>query len=338
MSAHKCRQFPALCNPDARKTRQLQEAQSLLQMNAMRTKRIAAAVTLILCFNVIAFSQSLPMPGWTPPASRTGTGPFAPKPLPIHNIFKGDADRWLAEAIEKLEGQIADPLRDKLIEDYVSMVGENVAKYSVAPTKKYQFIVTYDPTADAMTPGGGRIYISLGMLELIENEDELAGILAHEIGHDAFHHAARTVTRQMFWLTGTKTIRSAQDAEDALAKLNEKITFRVGLGERLLGFARFDELEADRAAFYNVYKAGYNPHALATSLKRLQRQKDQSDEDEKKLKLFLLLFGSHPPTGQRTSALTWESNFVKMPAENSFHVSAAFEAMKQRVKEITKED
>jgi len=302
-------------------------------MNANRM--ITAAAVVGLCFQIVAFSQTPTTQAWTPPTPRTAKTPFAPKPVPEYNVFKGDADRWLADAIVKLESEVADPVHDKALDDYVTMVGVYVAKYSAANTRQYQFIVTNDQSADAMTPGGGRIYITLGMLELLENEDELAAILAHEIGHDAFHHAARTVSRQMFWLTGTKKIQSPKDAEAALAELNSKLTLPVGLGEQLLGFARFDELEADRAAFYNIYKAGYNPQALTTALNRLQQQSDQNGEGGSKL--FLLLFGNHPPTGQRTFALTWESNWAKMPPQNSFYASAAFDAMKRSVKEINRE-
>lgn len=301
-------------------------------------KLIATSVLLALALGAVVPAQTNVTQDWTPPAARTGKTPFAPKPLPVHNIFKGEADRWLADAVEKLECGIAVPLQDEILSRYVALVGDYVAKHSVAPDKKYQFIVMDDRDPDAMTAGGGRIYISLGMLELIENEDELAAVLAHEIAHDAFHHAARMVTRQMFWLTGTRKIRTPQDAEDALAELNGKFNPPIGLGERLLGFARFDELEADRAAFYDMYKAGYNPYAMTTSLKRLQRNEDENGDVTTKKKLFLLLFGSHPPNGQRTFALAWESNFLKMPPKNSFRSGAAFEGVKQRIVEITKSE
>ncbi|HEY8204941.1 MAG TPA: M48 family metalloprotease [Pyrinomonadaceae bacterium] len=294
---------------------------------------VALLIVLALGFGAVVRSQNSVTTIWTPPSSREAKTPFAPKPLPVHNIFKRDADVWLADAIEKLECGISDPLQDKPLTDYVSMVGDHVAKYSAAPNTKYQFIVTKDADADAMTAGGGRIYISLGMLVLIENEDELAAILAHEIAHDAFHHAARMVTRQMFWLTEIKKIQTPEDAEAALAELNDELNNNLfaALGDRLLGFARFDELEADRAAFYAIYKAGYNPYALTTSLKKLQRQDNEPTDSDRPSKLFLLLFGSHPPTGQRTFALSWESNFVKMPPKNSFQNSAAFDDMKQHV-------
>ena len=298
---------------------------------------LAAIVVLTVSLSTLVRSQSTRTPGWTPPTPRTASTPFAPKPVPVHNIFKTEADVWLADAIEKLEQDIGDPLQDKPITDYVSMVGDHLAKYSVAPNKKYQFIVTRDTDTRAMTPGGGRVYISLGMLELLENEDELAAILAHEIGHDAFHHAARMVTRQMFWLTEIKKIRTPADAETALAELNEKLDLFTAVGDRLLGFDRFDELEADRAAFYNIYEAGYNPDALTTSLKRLQRNRDENNDAGRATKLFLVLFGSHPPTDQRTFALSWESNFVKMPPKNSLCSSAAFDEMKRRVATLAKD-
>lgn len=302
------------------------------------TKQIAAIIVLVLSVSVGRSQRPrIATPVWTPPPPRTAKTPFAPKPLPVHNIFKGDADVWLADAIEKLECGIAAPLHNKPLTDYVTLVGAHVAKHSVAPTRDYQFIVTVDECARASTTGGGRVYISVGMLRLVENEDELAAMLAHEIAHDAFHHPARMVTRQMFWLTETKEIRTPEDAEAALAELNDALDNPlIAGGDRLLGFARFDELEADRAAFYNVYKAGYNPHAVTTALNRLER--DRQDDLDRSDKLFLLFFGNHPPTGQRTFALTWESNFVKMPPRNSLHSSAAFEAMKRRVGALAKGD
>lgn len=284
--------------------------------------------------------QNQASPRWLPPPARDVKTPLAPKPIGGYDVFKGDANRWLADAIQKLEGGIFTSIEDKAILSYVSQVGEYVAKYSAAPTRNYQFIVTTDRSPDAMTAGGGRVYISRGMLELVESEDELAGILAHEIAHDAFHHAAKTVSRQIFWLTRSKKIKTPADAEAALAELNEQLDDDrlAAMGDRLLGFAKFDELEADRAAFYNTYKAGYNPYALATALKRIQCQEDQnSDQDNRLLKLYTLLFGNHPPTAQRTLALKWETNFVKMPSKDSHYGSPAFDAMKERARNLYKD-
>jgi beta-barrel assembly-enhancing protease len=302
-----------------------------------------AITVLLLAAFALASPQQAPLQTtWTPPPSRKAKTPFAPKPFGGDNIFKGEAEIWLADAVEELEGGIPTPIDDKVVSEYVSQVGNNLVAHSVAPKKQCKFIVTSDWTPDAMTAGGGRIYITLGMLEQIESEDELAGILAHEIAHDAFAHAPKTVTRQMFWLTGTRKVKTSAEAEAALVKLlseYEKQPIAV-IGEKLLGFARFDELEADRAAFYNTYKAGYNPYALATVLKRLERQRkeEMGREEYSRYQFLLLLFGNHPPTAQRSMALSWESNFVKMPAKDSRYNNAAFDSMKLRITEMSKQN
>jgi predicted Zn-dependent protease len=307
-----------------------------------RLKALLFAAVLALSVATTTAQQNPTQPGWTPPPARKAKTPFAPKPHRGHNIFKGEAEVWLADAIEKVEGGDFTPVEDKAIQTYVSQVGDYLASHSAAPTKQYKFVVTDDWSPDAMTAGGGRIYVSLGMLERVESEDELAGVLAHEIAHDAFGHAAKTVTRQLFWMTGTKKVETPAEVEAALTKLFEEYEKKplAVVGESLLGFARFDELEADRASFYNTYKAGYNPHALADVLKRMAREeKSEMGKSEYNWYQFLvLLFGSHPPSKQRTTALSWESLFVKMPAKDSRYASAAFDAMKARVRELAKKN
>jgi predicted Zn-dependent protease len=314
----------------------------MLRTNAFLSISSAIAV-LLLCALALAGPQQVSVKSiWTPPPPRREKTPFAPKPIQGDNIFKGEAEVWLANAVEKLEGGILTPVDDRVVIDYVTQVGVNLVSSSVAPKKHCEFIVTTDWTPDAMTAGGGRIYISSGMLEQIQSEDELAGVLAHEIAHDAFAHAAKAVTRQMFWLTDTRKVTTPAQAELALSKLLEEYDKKplAVIGESLLGFARFDELEADRAAFYNTYRAGYNPFALETVLKRMARkEKEEVGEAEyHRDQFFVLLFGSHPPTEQRSMALSWESNFVKMPAKDSRYSSSAFDAMKRRIKDMSKQE
>lgn len=296
---------------------------------------------LLLAAVTITASQQRPeptFPEWTPPANRTKEKTaFAPRLSEGDNIFRGEAERWLAEAAAGADR--SEVLADEAVNRYVTRVGQHLVAHSLAPAKAYEFVVTTDEDANAWTAGGGRVYIHLGMLREVESEDELAGVLAHEIGHDAFAHAPKTVTRQLFWMTGVRKVTSLEEVRKALEKLFEEYEKKplAAVGESLLGFSRFDELEADRAAFYAVYKAGYNPRALAAAFKRMERNaKDEMDEDEYARAQFLtLLFGSHPPTSQRATATSWESNFVKMPPKESRHASPAFDAMKVRLSKIT---
>lgn len=306
----------------------------------MNLKLITVAVILSLTFANAKPEQTSVHSNWTAPPSRKTKTPFAPKPIKGDNIFKGDAEIWLAVAVEKLEGGAFTAVVDQTITDYVTKVGDNLALYSAAPNKQYRFVVTTDWEPNAVMAGGGRIYINRGMLSEIESEDELAGVLAHEIAHDAFHHASKTVTRQMFWLTGTRKVNTAAEVEAALAKLLNEYENKplAVITENVLGFSRFDELEADRAAFYNTYQAGYNPYALDTVLKRMAREEENEigTGEYRRQQLLTLLFGSHPPTAQRSIALSWESNFVKMPAKDSRYVNPAFAEMKVRITAMAK--
>ncbi len=293
---------------------------------------------LLISLHVAATKGQDPRLGWQPPKPRKNLTIFAPKPLGGNNIFKGDADVWLADAVENMAAGELTSIHDQVLSAYVSAVGNYLVSQSVNPKKQFKFIVTDNWSEDAMSIGGGKVYICLGLLQSLENEDELAGVLAHEIAHDQFAHAGKTATRQMFWLTGTRKVKTALEVALALQTLLEEFNKHkfAQVGERLLGFSRFDELEADRAAFYNSYKAGYNPRALADWLQRGERREREESDDAseyRKEQIRKFSFSTHPPSG-RIAALDWEANFVKMPPGKSFYSSATFTEMKRRVHEL----
>src|SRR4051812_14091011 len=201
---------------------------------------VVAAASLLTAMNLCAQAA------WSPPAPRNTKTPFAPKPHKGQNIFSGDADVWLADVTEQICEDF-DPIDDDAVTQYVAAVGANVARYSKAPAKEYRFIVTRSSSANAFSIGGGRIFVSEALLKILQNEDQLAGILAHEIAHDAFGHPGKTMTRQLLWMLGIKRVESRDEVEAALLRLQEKYDGQpmAKLGETVLGFARLDELEAD---------------------------------------------------------------------------------------------
>jgi hypothetical protein len=319
---------------------QVAKLKSIKDLIMFRIKNISLSfIVLLSAFHSIALGQTIssgnaPNPNWIPPEHRKSITLFSPKPIGGDNIFKGEAENWLADIVA---AEISsDSFNDKFTSDYISQLGTYLGTFSVAPKKQYKFIVMDERSPDAYTAGGGRIYVTRGLLELITTEDELAAVLAHEIGHDAFAHTGKMVTRQMFWMTGDRKFKSPEEVENALEKLMREYEKKpvAAIGESLLGFSRFDELEADRAAFYNVYKAGYNPRALDSSLKKLEEQhkKEVSKSEYRKEQFWTTLFGSHPPTAQRSMAISWETNFLKMPPKDSVYKSVAFDEMKSCLK------
>ena len=297
----------------------------------MRHRLTVASLLLALVTSVASAQNST----WQPPTPRRSVTLFAPKPLGGSNIFKGEKEVWLSDALEELESGVFNEIEDHQVAAYVAQLGANLAQYSGKPGRTYTFIVTTEETPDAMTSGAGRVYISLGLIRLLKTEDELAGIIAHELAHDVFSHIPKTFTRQLFWMTQTKKVSSPVEVRNKLEQLlgEYQKNKMAAVGEKLIGFTRFDELEADRAAFYITYKAGYNPMGLASALSEYEReQKKHVDKTEYRWgQLYSLLLGNHPPTAQRSLALTFETNFVNMPPENSFYRSPAFDEMKRRL-------
>lgn len=304
----------------------------------MQDLKFSKPIFLTAILLIILSSTNFAQNEWKPPTPRDKAKTiFAPKPTAGNNIFKGEGEKWLTNAILKLDGEESLLLDNEFINNYVSQIGKNLATYSTAPTVEYKFTVLSLSQPNAMSVGNGYVYITLGMLKMVENEDELVAVLAHEIGHDAFKHMPKTITRQLFWMKGKTKISSLEETENALQELLKKYeeTPVATFGESILGFSRFDELEADKAAFYNLYKAGYNPIAVKNVFTRLKAtEKDDLGKDYNMYQFLTLLMGTHPPNWQRETAISWESNFVKMPPKSEFYKNSSFDKMKEIVEKL----
>ena len=115
------------------------------------------------------------------------------------------------------------------------------------------------------------------------------------------------------------------------------------IGEAVSGIARADEQSADKAAFYFLYKTGYNPVALADYFHRvpdltLQYVKSEAGAAWPVFWTLAVLFDSHPPNSSRGMALDWELNFVAKVPRNSRADPTAFNTMKSRLKYLDEED
>jgi len=285
---------------------------------------------------------------WQPPRPRLeAKTAFAPKFMPGNNIFRGEKEYWLADAVAATQGHWPNKFSDPSIDHYLSQVTQNLGQYSHEPSKHYEIQVINLRVANAFTAGGGKIYITRGMLREVESEDELAGVIAHEIGHDNFHHAGRTATRQMFWAAGIREVSSYHDTAEALKKLlaayDPERNPLPALGEAVSGIGRADEQSADKAAFYFLYKAGYDPLALAKYFDRVADPtaaylRSEAGSAWPVFWTLSLLFDAHPPNELRAAALRWESNLVPAVAKDPGTDQTAFRTMKSRLKYLDEED
>lgn len=178
------------------------------------------------------------------------------------------------EEAKKVEQEIG-LLRDPALRGYVRAVGEKLVAVSERPEGPWQFEVVDTREANAFALPGGYVYVSRGLFALLNSEDELAGVLGHEIAHVTSRHA----TKRM----GAAVVAAPVTIATGLAGFAVGIVSPVlggavaGTGQLITGglvlapFSREQEHEADELGQSLAARAGYDPAGLARFLHTLDR-------------------------------------------------------------------
>ena len=166
---------------------------------------------------------------------------------------------------------------------YVNTVGNAVVIYSDRPEiyAGYHFLVLDSDEVNALAAPGGFIFITRGLLKRCVDEEMLAGILAHEVGHVSAKHGLRSIKKSRlidaFKIMGQEA--AAKYGPDELSQLSDVFEDVLGdISERLIerGYDRKYEYEADRLSVKFTSKTGYDPNGLVDFLKTMV---DDSSKD-----------------------------------------------------------
>ncbi|WP_432411686.1 M48 family metalloprotease [Rasiella sp. SM2506] len=145
---------------------------------------------------------------------------------------------------------------DQQLQNYIDLVGQKLVQNTVAIQTPYQydFHLLADPeTINAFALPGGQIFITYALYSKLQNEDQLAGVLGHEIGHVIGRHSSERVANSDLWQT------VAQGAEVGASA--GSVVSQIGMST-LLTNGRGDELESDDLGVRFMIKAGYNPNEM----------------------------------------------------------------------------
>lgn len=170
----------------------------------------------------------------------------------------------ISKEVEKEYKFIGDPLIQKRVED----IGKKIAAVCDRKEVDYHFFVLDEDEVNAVSLPGGYIYVFKGLVEKVKNDDELAGVLAHEVGHVVARHAIKRLQgEQVYSVLRLLVLAVPQSANPGAAGNAADLAFT----ELLLGYSREDELLADQLGARYSKLAGYNPQGMITFLEKLDQ-------------------------------------------------------------------
>ena len=217
-------------------------------------------------------------------------------------------ERVIGESLA-LEGlqRFGNPVKNEPLQKYVNLVGNAVAVNSKRATIPYQFAVLDSPVQNAFAVPGGVIFVSRALVSILDDESELAAVLAHEVGHVSAKHALKSTQRAQFF-EGVGTITAASVRGDK----GKKFASAIGDMQAVLfdkGLDKEMEFEADLAAMETNYRTGYDPAAMIRVLQKLQKLEASSKNKKGSW------FSTHPPLAERIARL--QAQLQKYPGYSS---------------------
>ncbi len=154
---------------------------------------------------------------------------------------------------------------DEPMQERVRAIGQKVAAVSDRHDLVYSFEVVKDDGVNAFSLPGGYVFVNEGLVKKAASDDELAAVLAHEVGHVAARHSIKRyetgIGASIAQIAGVVASRRSPDSRG----------IGVALQAALLAYARQDELDADRLGVKYMRAAGYDPKAMLSFLEKLHK-------------------------------------------------------------------
>jgi predicted Zn-dependent protease len=207
--------------------------------------------------------------------------------------------------------------QDYEVTAYVDRVGQRLARVSDRPDIKYSFKVVKKDEMNAFALPGGYIYIYTGLLSELDDESQLAGVLAHEIGHVTARHSTERISTMYGYQMLAGLILGENPNMWAEMVVN---IFSTG---GFLAYSRKNEYEADKLGVWYSSSAGYDPAGVSELLGKLH---SMNEREPGKLEELL---STHPPTADRINQVGLVIG--SFPSGTGERNRAGYEVMKKRL-------
>ncbi len=238
------------------------------------------------------------------------------------NIFSPEQESVLGEmTYQKLSGDLRF-VNDPELVAYINRIGERLIRHLPATGLKIQIFIIDIPEANAFDVPGGYIFVSRKLIGFAKSEDELAAVLAHEMGHAVVRHGAIDFTQRLKKVLNVTQVGDRKDISDKFNLLIERRRTK----ESSHSEEQSEQLEADRIGLFAAIAAGYDPNAFAEFFGRLVETKAKGGNwfsdffskpkpEEKRLREMIKLSDQMPAKCREIHAANDVPEFLKWQAE-----------------------
>jgi predicted Zn-dependent protease len=213
----------------------------------------------------------------------------------VYALTNTEEQKLGEEVVREVESKYT-LVRDPLILEYLTKLGREVLKQAGSQPYPFRFYILKDPQLNAFSVPGGHIFLTTGIVEIMDSEGELAGLLGHEIAHVLRHHISKQIEKQK--KIGLATLAAALlgvfagDPRIAGAAIAGSLATAQTL---ILKYSREDEDEADNYGFKYMSRAGFDPKTMIDLLDKLRRWGSFGSE------VIPAYMQTHPLSGDRMS-------------------------------------
>lgn len=248
----------------------------------------------------------------------------------VVTIFSPEQEEMLGDVIaETLQRELrVYPQRD--LTEPLERIAARLLQYLPDNPYHFRFYLIELPDANAFSVVGGRVYVSRRLVAFVQNEDELAGVLAHEIGHVVTRQTSAEMTDVFKRVLKVTQVGGREDIFQKFNQLIDAARRRSGSLRR----EEEEEVEADRVSLWMAWRAGYDLQSLPRFFDRLTENKGAKGN------VFSDLFGVTRPESKRLREMI--KGIEAIPAacrkQRSATGDAAFQAWRKTVAELSRED
>lgn len=183
---------------------------------------------------------------------------------------------------------------DPALVQRVERIGHALLPYTPRQNLPYSFKVVDSDDINAFALPGGYIYVTRGMLEFVEEDHELAGVIGHELAHVALRHGAQLIENLAATQAALDAITAASPELDAIYQNNStQLAIDAVASIVINGWGRENELDADEHGTVYMARATYHPLEIIDLFERMQQEGEGPTDP------MALMFSTHPPFSDR---------------------------------------